>query len=185
LIFQIDKQELRQNLDALRELLHEKERREQAPHDCAYANAIAERTRSGFWCVSMKTPAIIIHEITIDPTLPEPEDVQRERQLAELRDPEQGYSGAYRSLYLFESLYYYDFLFRTANGQTQWWWLMSDPGDRNGSPASSFGPFATRVSVPARDFLASNNFSHAGSWKVLGRSCDAFSACRSVKAGRY
>jgi hypothetical protein len=87
LIFQIDKQELRQKLDALRELLREKERREQAAHDCAYANTIAERTRSGFWCVSMKTPAIIIHEITIDPTLPEPEDVQRERQLAELRDP--------------------------------------------------------------------------------------------------
>lgn len=85
-------------------------------------------------------------------------------------------------LYLFESLYYYDFLFRTANGQIQWWWLISDPGDRNGPPASSFGPFATRVSVPARDFLAANNFSHAGSWNVLGRSCDAFSARRSVKA---
>jgi hypothetical protein len=59
LIFQIDKQELRQNLDALRELLREKERREQAAHDCAYANTIAERTRSGFWCVSMTRAAVL------------------------------------------------------------------------------------------------------------------------------
>jgi hypothetical protein len=88
-------------------------------------------------------------------------------------------------LYLFESLYYYDFLFRTANGQTQWWWLISDPGDRNGPPANSFGPFATRVSVPPRDFLAGNSFSHAGSWSVLGRSCEAFSARRSIKPATW
>jgi hypothetical protein len=88
-------------------------------------------------------------------------------------------------LYLFESLYYYDFLFRTANGQTQWWWLISEPGDRNGPPANSFGPFATRVSVPPRDFLAGNSFSHAGSWSVLGRSCEAFSARRSIKPATW
>jgi hypothetical protein len=88
-------------------------------------------------------------------------------------------------LYLFESLYYYDFLFRSAAGQTQSWWLVSDPGDPNGPPAKSFGPFTTDVSVPPRDFLAANNFAHAGAWDVLGRSCDAFSAHRSVAAGTW
>src|SRR5436305_15182270 len=31
------------------------------------------------------------------------------------------------SLYLLESLQYYDFLFRTSGEQTEWWWLTSDP----------------------------------------------------------
>ena len=79
-------------------------------------------------------------------------------------------------LYLLESRNYYDFLFRTVGGETQWWWLISDPGKPAGLPAKAYGPFATPATVPDRDFLATKHFSHAGTWKVLGRPRDAFSA---------
>jgi hypothetical protein len=89
------------------------------------------------------------------------------------------------SLYLLEDLNYYDFLFRTSGGQTQWWWLISDPGDPNGLPTKAFGPFTTAAAVPVQDFLASNDFSHAGTWNVLGRLRDAFSARRDAKVGTW
>ena len=78
-------------------------------------------------------------------------------------------------LYLLESRNYYDFLFRTSDGETQWWWLISNPGKLNGLPVEAYGPFTTPAAVPAQDFLASNHFSHAGTWNVLGRPRDAFS----------
>jgi hypothetical protein len=79
-------------------------------------------------------------------------------------------------LYLLESRNYYDFLFRTSDGETQWWWLTSNPGKPTGLPSKAYGPFATSAAVPAQDFLARNHFSHAGTWNVLGRPRDAFSA---------
>ena len=88
-------------------------------------------------------------------------------------------------LYLFESLQYYDFFFKTSGTATQWWWLVSDPSNPNGLPTKTFGPFPTTAIVPARDFLATNAFSHAGTWKVLGRSRDSFSARRNAKAGTW
>ena len=78
-------------------------------------------------------------------------------------------------LYLLESRNYYDFLFRTSNGETDWWWLTSNP-EKPGLPVKAYGPFATSAEVPAQDFLTSNHFTHAGTWNVLGRSRDAFSA---------
>jgi hypothetical protein len=79
-------------------------------------------------------------------------------------------------LYLLESRNYYDFLFRTSNGGTEWWWLTSNPNKLTGLPVKAYGPFATSAEVPAQDFLTSNHFSHAGTWNVLGRSRDTFSA---------
>jgi hypothetical protein len=84
-------------------------------------------------------------------------------------------------LYLLESHNYYDFLFRTSDGGTQWWWLISNPGKPTGLPDKAYGPFVTPAMVPAQDFLASNHFSHAGTWNVLGRSRDSFSAAATVK----
>src|SRR5262249_4243172 len=84
------------------------------------------------------------------------------------------------SLYILESLYYYDFLFHTVNGVTNWWWLVSDPNTPNGLPTHAFGPFTTAANVPDEDFLRSNAFSHVGAWKVQGRSCNAFSASRGM-----
>jgi hypothetical protein len=88
-------------------------------------------------------------------------------------------------LYLFESLKYYDFLFRTSDGQSQWWWLISDPSKPDGLPICAFGPFATAAAVPAQDFLASNQFAHAGTWNVLAQLRDAFSASKNAKAGTW
>jgi hypothetical protein len=82
-------------------------------------------------------------------------------------------------LYLLESRNYYDFLFRTSDGETQWWWLTSNPDKPIGLPVEAYGPFATLATVPAQDFFASNHFSHAGTWNVLGRPRDAFSAAIS------
>ena len=84
-------------------------------------------------------------------------------------------------LYLLESRNYYDFLFRTSDGETEWWWLTSNPGKLTGLPVKAYGPFATPAAVPAQEFLASNHFSHAGTWNVLGRSRDAFSAALNDK----
>jgi hypothetical protein len=66
--------------------------------------------------------------------------------------PNEGYIRC--GLYLFESLNFFVFFFRTANGVTQWWWQVSDPGDPNGTPTSAFGPFTSTASVPEVDFLA-------------------------------
>ena len=84
-------------------------------------------------------------------------------------------------LYLLESCNYYDFLFRTSDGETQWWWLISNPGKPTGLPDKAYGPFATPAMVPAQDFLAGNHFSHTGTWNVLGRSRDSFSAAITEK----
>src|ERR1700738_1001802 len=62
-----------------------------------------------------------------------------------------------------------------------WWWLTSNPGKLTGLPVKAYGPFATPATVPAQEFLASNHFSHAGTWNVLGRSRDAFSAALNDK----
>jgi hypothetical protein len=84
-------------------------------------------------------------------------------------------------LYLLESRNYYDFLFRTSDGETQWWWLMSDPGKPTGLPEKGYGPFAAQAMVPDQDFLVSNHFSHVGTWDVLGRSRDSFSSAIAEK----
>jgi hypothetical protein len=49
-------------------------------------------------------------------------------------------------LYLLESRNYYDFLFRTSNGETDWWWLTSNP-EKPGLPVKAYGPFATSAEV--------------------------------------
>jgi hypothetical protein len=79
-------------------------------------------------------------------------------------------------LYLLESRNYYDFLFRTFDEETEWWWLNSNPGKLTGLPLKAYGPFVTPAAVPTPDFLARNHFSHAGTWSVLGRTRAAFSA---------
>ena len=88
-------------------------------------------------------------------------------------------------LYLFESLRYYNFFFKTSGAQTQWWWLISDPADPDDTPTNAFGPFATAAIVPPPDLLRLSNFTHAGNWAVLGRSCDAFSGRRKAAAGTW
>ena len=88
-------------------------------------------------------------------------------------------------LYLLESLNYFDFLFRTANGATQWWWLVSDPGDANGIPTAAFGPFSSIAGVPATDFLATNQFTHAGSWMIHGAMHNSFSGRDTANAGTW
>jgi hypothetical protein len=88
-------------------------------------------------------------------------------------------------LYLLESLRYFDFLFRTANGVTQWWWLVSNPGEANGIPSAVFGPFSSTAIVPATDFLAANRFTHVGSWKIHELTHDSFSGRHTAKAGTW
>ena len=63
--------------------------------------------------------------------------------------------------------------------------MISDPSKPDRLPICAFGPFATTAAVPAQDFLASNQFTHAGSWNVLGRLRDAFSANRKGKSGTW
>jgi hypothetical protein len=89
------------------------------------------------------------------------------------------------SLYLLESLQYYDFFFRTSGATTQWWALVSDPGNPDGLPTKAFGPFATTAIVPPQDFLTTSGFSHAGTWEILGRSCDSFSGRANAKSGTW
>jgi hypothetical protein len=84
-------------------------------------------------------------------------------------------------VYLLESHNYYDFLFRTSDGGTQWWWLISNPGRPTRLPNKAYGPFATSAAVPTQNFLANNHFTHAGTWNVLGRSRDSFSAAITDK----
>lgn len=79
-------------------------------------------------------------------------------------------------LHLLEDLKYFDFFFRTANGVTQWWWLVSDPANPKGNPTASFGPFNSTAMVPAPNFLVLNQFVHAGSWKIHNILHDTFSA---------
>src|SRR5262249_46805036 len=88
-------------------------------------------------------------------------------------------------LYLFESLQYYDFFFKTSGARTQWWWLISDPAAPDDLPAKAFGPFATAAIVPPPDLLRVNNLGHVGSWALLGRPCDAFSGRRNARAGTW
>jgi hypothetical protein len=85
-------------------------------------------------------------------------------------------------LYLLETLNYYDFFFRTANGVTQWWWLVSDPGYSSDTPTGAFGPFTSTASVPGIDFLTTNQFTHAGSWNLHGKIHNAFSARNNARA---
>jgi hypothetical protein len=88
-------------------------------------------------------------------------------------------------LYLFESLQYYDFFFKTSSTQTQWWWLISDPAAPDDAPAQAFGPFLTTAIVPSPDLLRINNLAHVGNWRVLGRPCDAFSGHRNATGGTW
>src|SRR5262249_52993029 len=89
------------------------------------------------------------------------------------------------SLYLLESLLYYDFLFATSNARTQWWWLISDPGQPDALPAKAIGPFATEATVPPPDFLSRNGLKHVGTWQIRGRSCDVFSGGRHADGGTW
>src|ERR1043165_687520 len=89
------------------------------------------------------------------------------------------------SLYLLESLYYYDFLFHTSGGMTQWWWMISDPAHPNDLPTQAFGPFSAGAAIPSSDFLVSSNFSHVGTFDAIGRSCHFFSGRASAKAGTW
>jgi hypothetical protein len=82
-------------------------------------------------------------------------------------------------LYLFERLFYYDFFFHTSGAHAWWWWLISDPAAPDRSPTKAFGPFATTATVPPPDLLRANNLTHAGSWAVRGRNCDAFSGMKT------
>ena len=88
-------------------------------------------------------------------------------------------------LYLLESLLFYDLLFETSNGRTQWWWLVSDPAAPDALPAKAIGPFETEVMVPATDFLSGNGLTHAGTWEICGRACDAFSGRWKAPAGTW
>jgi hypothetical protein len=88
-------------------------------------------------------------------------------------------------LYLLESLLFYDLLFETADGRTQWWWLISDPAAPDALPAKAIGPFDTAAVVPATDFLSVNGLTHAGTWQICGRACDAFSGRRQAPAGTW
>jgi hypothetical protein len=88
-------------------------------------------------------------------------------------------------LYRFESLHYYDFFFATANGQTRWWWLVSDPGHPERLPAQAIGPFTTTLAVPPPDFLSQTGLKHAGSWEIYGRACDAFAGRSHATAGTW
>ena len=80
------------------------------------------------------------------------------------------------SMYSLESLKYYDLLFATEGGVTTWYWLVSDPSIPNQMPAAAFGPFATHCQVVGPSWLQANNFSYAGHWSVVGKSCSNFSA---------
>jgi hypothetical protein len=53
-------------------------------------------------------------------------------------------------LCLLESRNYYDFLFKTSNGGTDWWWLNSNPDKLTGLPDKAYGPFATSAEVPSQ-----------------------------------
>lgn len=88
-------------------------------------------------------------------------------------------------LYLLEDLTYFDFLFHTVNGATQWWWLVSDPSDSTGTPTASYGPFGSSAKVPAPNFLASNRFSYAGSWNIHGRMQNSYSSRNTAQAGTW
>ena len=108
------------------------------------------------------------------------------KRSARRRQPDLRRFGSIRALYAHQALSarscnYYDFLFRTSDGETQWWWLISNPGKPTGLPDKAYGPFATPAMVPAQDFLAGNHFSHTGTWIVLGRSRDSFSAAITEK----
>jgi hypothetical protein len=63
--------------------------------------------------------------------------------------------------------------------------LKQNRTEKSRLPICAFGPFSTAAAVPAQDFLASNQFTHAGSWNVPVRLRDAFSANRDGKAGTW
>jgi hypothetical protein len=88
-------------------------------------------------------------------------------------------------LYLVEDFAYFDFFFRTSNGATQWWWLVSDPSDSSGMPTASYGPFDSTANIPVPDFLGSNRFTHAGSWNIHGKMHNAFSSRNAAQAGTW
>jgi hypothetical protein len=77
------------------------------------------------------------------------------------------------SLYLLESLIYYDFLFtNTASGSTEWYWLNSRPNQP--PPIPVYGPFATPLQVPAPNFLLQQQAVYGNSWNIMGFQCDAW-----------
>lgn len=93
-------------------------------------------------------------------------------------------------LYLLESLLYYDFYFLTnPAGQTNWFWLVSDPSDPDPFPPvnNSLGPFPTTTQVPKPTFLRDKDFSFVGTWNVVNQPCDGFSATagQSGQAGTW
>ena len=89
------------------------------------------------------------------------------------------------SMYLVESLTYFDFLFSTTTAGSQWWWLVSDPQDPQALPSATFGPYATSAAVPQFNLLAENGFSNVGTWKIHGEPCTVFSARRAAAAGTW
>lgn len=89
------------------------------------------------------------------------------------------------SMYLVESLIYFDFLFSSTTAGNEWWWLVSDPQNPQALPSAAFGPYAMSAEVPPCNLLAENGFSHVGSWRIHGETCTAFSAHREAPAGTW
>jgi hypothetical protein len=52
-------------------------------------------------------------------------------------------------------------------------------------PAKAIGPFSTSLEVPPINFLSRNALKHAGTWRIRGRSCHAFSGCKQAMAGSW
>lgn len=71
------------------------------------------------------------------------------------------------SLYLTESLQYFDFVF-TDQG---WYWLFSTPG---GPVTGHLGPFTTSLKVPAPDFIGAHQGRFGNTWPILGAECDGW-----------
>lgn len=71
------------------------------------------------------------------------------------------------SLYLLESLQYFDFLF--TNGA--WYWLVSQPGQ---APTGYYGPFQTSLQIPPPDLLVQSGASYGNSWPICGFETDGW-----------
>ncbi|HVE67591.1 MAG TPA: hypothetical protein VNB64_03315 [Solirubrobacteraceae bacterium] len=71
------------------------------------------------------------------------------------------------SLYLTESLQYFDFWFSGSS----WRWLISTPG---GPITGSYGPFDTTLSVPGPDLIASRGGRYGNTWPIMGTMTDGW-----------